>query len=102
MPATDNFGGNSSSLDSPAKIALAISPDDANELPLITRAIYVGGDGDLTVVMAEGDGVTGKAATLPAFPVVVFVGLKAGTVLPIRARQVMATGTTATNLVGLV
>ncbi|PCI51402.1 MAG: hypothetical protein COB49_01995 [Alphaproteobacteria bacterium] len=76
-------------MDAPADDAFAIAPDDANELPFITRSIHIGGDGNLVLVTKKGTTVT-------------FVGLKAGTTLPIRAKQVNLTGTTATNLVGLV
>jgi len=52
------------------------------------RGIYVGVTGNITVVDPKG-------AT------VAFLGVPAGTVLPISTDQVMATGTTATDLVAL-
>lgn len=55
----------------------------------ITKAIYVGGSGDLAVVM---NGST-SAITFP--------GVIGGTILPISVRQVMSTNTTATNIVGI-
>jgi hypothetical protein len=55
----------------------------------MTKGLYVGGAGNLNLLLA-GD-------TAP----VVFVGVAAGTVLPVRVAKVMATNTTATNLVGL-
>jgi nitrogen fixation protein len=72
----------------PADGAAAITPHDTNLLTVTTRAVYVGGAGDLAVVMFNGDEVT-----FPAVP--------AGTVLPVRAKKVKATGTTATSLVGM-
>lgn len=51
-------------------------------------AIYIGGAGSAAIVDS-----TGTATTFP--------GLLAGTVLPLRACRVNATGLTATNLVAL-
>lgn len=73
----------------PALRLAAITPDDDNDLPSICRGIYVGGEGDIALI-AAGDS---SAVTL--------VGVLAGTVLPIQARRVLETGTTATNLVAL-
>jgi hypothetical protein len=66
----------------------AITPDDNNDLAAITRGIYVGVAGDLRVVMARGQTVLFKA-------------LAAGIIHPISASRVLATGTAATNIVGL-
>jgi hypothetical protein len=56
----------------------------------VTRAVYVGAAGDITARLA---GDTGS---------VTFKLVPAGSTLPIRARQIFATGTTAAlPLVGL-
>jgi hypothetical protein len=55
----------------------------------VTRSIYVGGTGDITLRLA-GDT---SSQLIKAVPV--------GTMLPLRARQIYATGTTATLLVGM-
>lgn len=92
MPAKERFFGASNAhpaaITAPATRAEAVTPHDVNELASVTRALYVGGAGNVALVMADG-----TAATLTAVPV--------GALLPIRVRQVKATGTTATNLVGL-
>lgn len=88
MAATDPFATNATGLDSPGLHAFAITPDDSNDLAIATRGIYVGVGGDVAVITAGGETVTFKNAS-------------AGTTLPIRAARVKATGTTATNLVGL-
>ena len=75
-------------LTAPAVGAFAVTPSDQTDLPQVTRAIYCGGTGDISVVMRSGETVT-------------FSAVQAGTVLPIEAVRVRATGTTATNLVGL-
>jgi hypothetical protein len=72
----------------PASHAFAITPHDTNELAQDTRAIYVGGAGDVSVIMQDGSSV-------------VFSGCPAGLLLPIRCTMVKATGTTATLLLGL-
>jgi hypothetical protein len=77
-------------LGEPYASAAAVTPDDGNDLPNgLTRAVYIGGAGDVTVNMAS----TGTAITFKAVPV--------GTVLPIRAARVKATGTTATLILAL-
>jgi hypothetical protein len=85
---TDSFRSHTRSLTSPPEHARAILPSDVGDLPQVTRALYVGGDGDLAVVMRGGEEVT-------------FAGLSGGTLLPIRVSRVLATGTTATGIVGL-
>jgi len=72
----------------PADDAAVITPNDSSELDIFTRAIYVGGAGDIKVKMVgSGDNIT-------------FVGVPAGSILPIRVRKVY-TDTTATNLIAL-
>ncbi len=83
---TDNFENTSYSLDSPASRAFSIVPSSA-ELPLVTRGVYVGTAGSVTGVTAGGDSVT-------------FIGVLAGTVLPVRFTIITA-ASTASNLVGL-
>lgn len=72
----------------PSPQFFAVTPDNANDLTIQTRGLYVGGTGDVKVTSITGDVVT-------------FVGVPAGMVLPIRVKRVWATGTTATAIVGL-
>jgi len=69
----------------------AITPADDVDLTDVTRAIYIGGTGNLTVkpMGSRGDAI------------VTYVGLPVGTVLPIRVKEIRATGTTATNIVAI-
>lgn len=68
--------------------AIAITTSDTVDLPVIPRALYVGGAGDISVVTAAGR-------------TVVIYGAVAGSVIPLQVQRVNATGTTATNLLGL-
>lgn len=58
------------------------------DLGKLTRGFWVGGTGDLAVLMASGKRVT-------------FLSLPAGTLLPIAASKVFDTGTDATEIVAL-
>lgn len=87
--ATDNYSTLASGLDSPVKSGAAITPHDTNELSFVTRAIYVGGAGNIVVLLAD-DSST-----------VTFTGVQAGQLLPIRAKKVLSTNTTATSLLAL-
>ena len=84
----DDFASLSSSLTSPAVGAAAITPSDSVVLPATTRALYVGTAGNLRAQMVSGEVVT-------------FTNLVAGSFYPLRLSQVMATGTTASGLIGL-
>jgi len=72
-----------------ASTAASITPNDNNDLPNNTRAIWVGGAGNMVVQMA-GDQSQ-----------VTFSGITAGTLLPIQVSRVLATNTTATLIIGL-
>lgn len=86
---TDNFPGAGLGNIDAARKCYAITPSDSVELPFIPRGIYVGGAGNIAVKLLDDD----NAVTL--------VGCLAGSILPIRPKNVMATNTTATNLVAL-
>ena len=86
---TDRFENMSTGLTAPALDAFAITPDDNSDLLEVARALYVGGGGDVALITKEGNSVT-------------FVGVSAGQILPVRVKRALLTGTTATNIVGLV
>lgn len=71
-----------------ANAAAAAGGDDNNDLAAVSRAIYVGGAGDVTVVMQGGGTITFKAVPV-------------GTLLRVRATRIKSTLTTASNLVAL-
>ena len=84
----DIFETHSAGLSSPAINAAAVTPSDAEPLAQPSRALYVGGDGDVSVVMMGGGTVT-------------FSGVAAGSLLPIRVAYVRATATTATDILAI-
>jgi hypothetical protein len=67
---------------------LPLTPSDTADLVRFTDAILVGGAGDVAAVMQNNRAVT-------------LTGLPAGAWVPIKARRINATGTTATALVAL-
>ena len=85
----DPFQGREPGLTAPPANAFAVSPSDAADLSLTTRGLYVGTTGNLRVLLA------GDSAP------VTFVNVAAGVTHPLRVRRVYATGTTATDLIGV-
>jgi len=67
--------------------AAAVTLSDSTELAP-TRALYIGGAGNLKVTMAYGTEVT-------------FSGLSAGSILPIQVTKCFATGSTASLVIAL-
>lgn len=89
MPISDNFSDFTPGLSSPICGGFDISPDDVTDLQNVTRAIVLAVAGDIAVILKNGD-----AITLPA--------LAAGVIYPVRVARVLATGTTATGIKGLI
>lgn len=83
-----NLGEAQTTLGNPASGAFSVTPADDTDLTYYTRALYVGGAGNVEVITMAGE-------------TVVFVGVPAGTILPIRVSRVKATNTTATSILGL-
>lgn len=86
---TDQYKNTGTGLESPAQDAFSVSPNDATDLQEVTRALYIGSTGDVAVIMKGGGEVT-------------YFGLAAGQLMPVRVVRVKDTGTTATNILGLV
>lgn len=72
----------------PATDAAVVTPNDSTDLSCPTRALWVGGAGNLAVNMYGGQTIT-------------LNGVPAGTLLPVTVTRVRATNTTATNIVAL-
>lgn len=89
LPAADRhkgeYGGLCGGVDWPATRGVGAAVSDSVDLANgPTRAIYCGSAGNLAVILEEDTAA------------VTFVGVLAGTMLPIRAKRVMVTGTTIT------
>ena len=82
---TDRFKGNSGSIMAPASHVLLVTPNDSADLTYTTRAIYVGGTGNIKLTTAGGE-------------TLILTAVQVGTLLPIRVTRVWATDTTATNM----
>jgi len=72
---------------------VSVTPSDTAILSydgesLKTKAIYIGGAGDLAIPNDLGTSVT-------------FVAVAAGSLLPLSTQQVLSTGTTATSIIAL-
>ena len=89
---TDAFSSLADNVSAPSTHATTVTPSDTVDLTNIPKAIYIGGAGDVVVIGVNAPtGATG----------VTFKAVAAGTILPVRARRLLATGTTATNIVAL-
>lgn len=87
MP-TDHHSNQQEGLTSPYNDAAVVTPSDSTDLANITRAIYVGSQGTITVRMAgSGNDIQ--------------FDLDKHELLPIRVVRVLATGTSADNIVAL-
>lgn len=77
--------------------AAAVTPSNTDNIPNVATedgsgnngcVLYVGGAGTLKVKTVGGDEVT-------------FVGITAGSFIPVQVLQVFSTGTSATNIIAL-
>lgn len=84
----DKFSDYPTNLTAPAREGAAVTPNDLTDLTVLPRALYVGQGGAVAVNLAGGQNL-------------VFAGVQGGTVLPVRAQRVLATGTTAASIVAL-
>lgn len=71
----------------PARAWRTITPSDSVNLPAGVRSLYINSDGDVAVVGFDDH-------------VEVF-GALAGQIIPVQAKRVNATGTTATSIIAL-
>ena len=84
----DAYQNQAPSAGAPARRAVTVTPNDATDLSVYAKALYLGVGGDLTLIPAAGD----AAVTLKGHP----PGYVA-----VQARRVLATGTTASLIVAL-
>jgi hypothetical protein len=87
--SSTSFSSTTDSLIAPARRCFAIQPDDTANLTILPKALFVGTGGNLVVGAVDSDAD------------VVFANVPSGSVLDIRLIAIRATGTTASDLVGL-
>ncbi len=73
-------------LQTPLTSGYAVIPSDTEDLPAVSRGVYLGTAGDISVVMKDGSSLVWK-------------NLAAGIVYPFRVSRILATGTTAADIV---
>lgn len=84
---TDKFSSYVESLESPPSNVIAVTPDDALDLPDASRGLNVALGGAVRVTTTGGTTET--------------LMIAAGGVFPVRATRVWATGTTASGIVAM-
>lgn len=85
----DLYNGAGGDLRSPARMLRAVTPSDTEPLPIASTALYAGVAGSVSII-----------AVNDSEPVSVY--FPAGTWVPVRAAFVMATGTTATEIIAAI
>lgn len=71
----------------PARSGMQVTPDDDNDIPIMPRMLYIGTGGNITLRMAD------DSANI------VIRNLPDGSRLDIRPSRILATGTTASDIV---
>jgi hypothetical protein len=89
MSGIDNLQNLSDSIEFPAVRLRAVTPNDTDPLVFVCKALYVGTGGNVAIMASEDT----AAVTL--------TNVQSGSIIPVRALRVMATGTTATGIVAL-
>jgi len=90
MAAKDSFNAVTGK-ESPAEDIFSITPDDGNELEYVTRGFVFGVTGAIKILTLNDTEITIPEGVLSP-----------GVIHPIRVKKVFATGTTASNIFGLI
>lgn len=88
----DPFQSAFSSVSDPGTRATTIVPSDTTDLADVPKGVYVGTGGDITMI-----GVGAPAAA----PGVVWKNVPSGALIPFRPRRILATGTTAADMLAV-
>jgi len=89
MPAIDKQAQRGDTTDFPAKSLRAVTPHDTNELEYVAKALFIGTGGTLSLIAQEDTAA-------------VSLTVVAGQIVPVRAKIVLDTGTTASGIVALI
>ena len=82
---SDEFESYAKGIESPASKHFSITPSDDGDLATIPRALYICGQGDITIRDIDGVDIT-------------YIGVSG--LLQFRGVRILSTGTTATNIIG--
>jgi hypothetical protein len=85
---TDTFDSSTPGLTSPLERGFAVTPHDTNALSFVTRELFIGTGGNIALELKHGDSIT-------------LNNVPDGARLPYRVSKLLATGTTASDIVGL-
>ena len=85
----DRFEKFGDSVSDPARQAAPLAPSDEQKLERIPKALFIGTGGDIRLRCIDDD-APGLFRHLPS-----------GSILPVRAEQILANGTSAADLVGM-
>lgn len=85
----DTLAQRADTTDFPARRLRAVSPHDTNELQFLPKALFIGTGGTLSVIAEEDTAA-------------VSLTVATGSIVPVRAKIVRATGTTATGIVAFI
>ena len=86
----DPFQSQLDTATAPAQNCFVITPNDAQDLSYVTKGIYVGEGGNVSILALRGE------------TPVIFTNVPSGAILDVRAKKILATNTTAANIIGLV
>lgn len=89
MPAIDTQAQRGDAAELPAKRLRAITPHDTNELAFVPKALFVGVGGTISLIAQEDTAA-------------VSMTVLSGAIIPVRAKIVKTTGTTATGIVAMI
>ena len=74
----------------PASFGFAITPSDTVDLPYAVKAIYIGTTGNVVAIFQDSE----SQVTLKS--------LQGGSLYPFQLKRILATGTSATDIIGLI
>jgi hypothetical protein len=87
-----NVGGDQPNFPARNATFVGTPADDTTDLTTYAKALYIGVSGDVTIVLAGDRSTNGVGVLFKAVPV---------GILAVQVRRILATGTTATNIVAL-
>ncbi len=86
---TFDFNETQKGATSPLSSGFAITPNDSSDLGQYTRGLWIGGGGDISLILAEDSSA------------VEIKNIATGSLLPMVVKRVNATNTTASEIIGL-